>query len=203
MRTRALLRGLRFNTDSRPPSISCLLTRNHKSVCLRSRRDLRVTPPVGAICTFGLPFPISSSTEGQPPRNARSSSSVHEPHRKFFSNFKEAGEVLDDSVRHFLLDVMATLDGLVRDDVRGIASPYVQELLGARGAGSSRCSSLSPEYPILTWHSIMRGSIVIARTATPARSTGWRVSGNTELANKPAAFSRCNLAPTVAQGPRV
>jgi hypothetical protein len=147
MRTRALLRGLRFNTDSRPPSISCLLTRNHKSVCLRSRRDLRVTPPVGAICTFGLPFPISSSTEGQPPRNARSSSSVHEPHRKFFSNFKEAGEVLDDSVRHFLLDVMATLDGLVRDDVRGIASPYVQELLGARGAGSSRCSIFVPGVP--------------------------------------------------------
>jgi hypothetical protein len=63
------------------------------------------------------------------------------------SNFKEAGEVLDDSVRHFLLDVMATLDGLVRDDVRGIASPYVQELLGARGAGSSRCSIFVPGVP--------------------------------------------------------
>ena len=33
------------------------------------------------------------------------------------SNFKEVGEVLDDLFRHFLLDVVATLDGLVRHDI--------------------------------------------------------------------------------------
>jgi hypothetical protein len=35
---------------------------------------------------------------------------------------KEAGEVLDDLFRHLLLDVVATLDGLVRDDMPDAAA---------------------------------------------------------------------------------
>src|SRR5689334_4333686 len=45
-----------------------------------------------------------------------------------YSRPEKSGEVIEHLLGHFLLDVMAARDGLVRDDVGCIAPPYVEEL---------------------------------------------------------------------------
>jgi hypothetical protein len=62
-----------------------------------------------------------------------------QPLPKPYSNCEEAREVLDHFIRHLLLDVMAALDRLVRDDIRCIAPPHVQELRSTLG-GLAPCA---------------------------------------------------------------